>query len=278
MTPKMGTPLEKYSGKGIGNYDGKAEIASSKIDDIIKKYEALLPVYDFKLNSGRETNSKNGFKMALVKTKITLNEILTPTEIRGLNLRFLAFKHCDGDLQGDILTRLIQNSYNAGHNGFTAVVNDSSATQLGLWLKAKKSPLVIAIEGDSYEILSGCENVKATINGDYSNIGGNAFYSEFNIKGNSEMCGERSEHCTFVIEEEASSIANDAKDCTFIIKKDFESMNDYNEQKSIEQERCTFIAYNKSTYYKMRKLVQRGNDNKIILKDKNDKIKWERTL
>src|SRR3989344_3147907 len=96
---------------------------------------------------------------------------------------------------GLYLSKLIQDSYNAGNNDFTLNTGDTQINCLGYKIKGSKKKQIIQIK----------------INGNVGNwCGLNTQNSTFNIKGNvGDECGKKARHSTFTIEGDVGGSCGD---------------------------------------------------------------------
>ncbi len=105
---------------------------------------------------------------------------------------------------GLFINRLVQNSYNNGHNDFHlqiySPIHDFCHKLLG---GIKKQPLRLAVEGDlGRHFASSCKDVSVTVDGNLDMYCcKNAERSQFIIQGRAgECCALNAKHCTFTLE------------------------------------------------------------------------------
>jgi hypothetical protein len=102
---------------------------------------------------------------------------------------------------GQLLTRLIQSSYNGGHNGFYLGLK-KPLNHIGVFLQgSEKNPLKITIEGPV---------------GDF--CGAHTVYCIFSLQNTGEHCGSFSKRSKFTLQSAGESCGVSAFDSTFIIK------------------------------------------------------------
>ncbi len=201
-----------------------------------------------------------------------LGDVLTPEEIdKFLQLTAL---HEDDERHQEatcyFLSRLIQNSYEAGHNGFT--LNSRTLTKrLGCGIAFLKGKMR--------------NPIKITINGDVEAIGREVRYVDFDIRGNCVELGPYpystfaydADYSTFHIHGNIAGFIG-ARKSTFYLHGKFGSF--FRETKTYEggyheaegPRQSTFIVYSRKKFNRLLKKLPRGYKNRAILMDKQGNI------
>ena len=238
------------------------EIDLSGLEGVLESYGSSLKIDEFHLGYHLES----------------IDQILTPEKINAFLQTTKIFEN-DKNYQsytGKFISKLIQNSYNAGNNNFKLnTKNLKEIHSLGYGLQGIKE-----------------KQIKITIEGNTGNwCGEESKHTTFNIKGNTgNWCGWRSKHTTFNIEGNTRNYCGGySYNSTFNIKENtgdscghFSNNTTYN-IKGNTGNKCgefsnntTYITHKPELYQKL--LKQLPTTNKAILKDKNDKIIEEKTV
>ncbi len=227
-------PFDRY--KGIGKPEEKKEmkIEPSALEEVLKEYEAEsekgLPPIEYHM----DVLLKNRFK-----------HVLRPEDI-GIFLQFLTrFEERNDynpEFAGKLVSRLIQNSYEAGHNNF--LLNTSTLTRrlkkLGSVSGTKERPLILQVTGESgaefgwsakfanFKIIGNTDggsgmyakNSAFHIEGTAGALlGANATDSTFYARGAGRACGSHSERCKFEIRGNVDyDCGHNTKQSEFIIE------------------------------------------------------------
>jgi len=151
------------------------------LEELLKEYEEVL-----------EIDSWDWIKIHdVIYWKREIKAILKPEQINYVLQATAKYEEHENYVEntGYFITKLIQNSYDAGHNKFK--LNTSTLTKridyIGWKLKGRKGkPLELLVEGDVGDwFCSWAEYVSMSIKGDIGdNFGSFARYSSFNINGN----------------------------------------------------------------------------------------------
>ena len=132
--------------------------------------------------------------------------VLTPSQINYFLQATIELESCKGYAHSvcRFMRPLIQNSYDAGHNGFTLNTKDLPLIgSVGWSLKGTEDRLLmLGVEGDAGNILGlGARHACFTLNGNYvgDNLGSTAFYSTFilNVEDTGKDSGFVAGDCTF---------------------------------------------------------------------------------
>ena len=253
----------------------------SGLEVLLKKYEIVLEQEDHK--------TKNHIQ--------SIDQILKPEEINAFLQTTKVFEGNKNYQKrtGIFISKLIKNSYDAENNNFKLnTKNLKEIHYLGCKLEGKEEkPIQITIEGNAGNLCGvNSENSTFNIEGNTrNNCGHGSKNSTYNIKGNAgDRCGFGSNNSTYNIK------GNIGKHCgygsnnsTFNIEgstRDNCGTHSENSTYNIEgntgkyygygSENSTFITYKQETYQKL--LKQLPETNKLILKDKNNKIIEEKTI
>jgi hypothetical protein len=156
---------------------------------------------------------------------LTLTEVLTPDQI---NLFIEATKVYEDNpgytfITSEFANKLIQNSYNVGHNNFSVTLQDHVLSDMGCYLTGKPDkPLTVIINGNIIDSIRHSQYVSITINGDLiatdslqdvSNasiaIHGDTIYAHFKDLENVELTFDGEAPSTY------QAAAPNVKKCTF---------------------------------------------------------------
>lgn len=156
------------------------------------------------------------------------------------------------------VNRLIQNSYDAGHNDFVLTLDDAEVPLLGDMLKgSSRRELQLKIIGHAgIWCGSHSEYGSFTIEGDVENwCGSDAKNSRFLVKGSAGYgCGLTSEHSEFIIEKDVSwGCGNNSQSSVFSIGRNIGIDCGKGSQNS------TYIASTKQTLEQLEMMVPEGN-------------------
>lgn len=163
----MASPLDKYAGEGIGGNE-EAKKLENNFEELIQKYASS---YDW-------SSAVDDFEELK-----SVKAVLSPLEISALS-QALILKNISRSHAGIFLSRLIQNSYDSGHNDFTIMAEEpTSLDHLGYKLK-----------GGFFKPL------KITLKGYAMRYAVNASYLDFTIKGDVHS-HSNARHCTFTFDE-----------------------------------------------------------------------------
>jgi hypothetical protein len=153
---------------------------------------------------------------------------------------------------GIFVSRLVQNSYDAGHNGFHFNTDATSdAENFCCYLHGSEDkPLRITITGDAGHL-----------------CGGYSSHLHLTIHGNTaEYCGASTSHSRVLIKGNAGvGCGGNSKDSVFIINGKMAGNVSYT------ADRSTFKTHNKQTLYYLRWAVS-GNNRIVFLEDDRDVI------
>ena len=191
----------------------------------------------------------------------TIDDILTPLQINGLLSATEMYTRNGGSIthnRGHFISKLIQNSYEAGHNDFFFnTVNSTNVHKLGIRLKgSKETPIRINIEGDVGIYCGGYSDfVDIKINGNAGHyLGSSTIYSNFEAKNVENLCGYCSNRSTIVVHGEFGEDIRGPYASTI---------------------NCNFITYNEEMY---KRLVKELPDrNLVILRNESGDVCEERT-
>jgi len=191
------TELNPFANKAIGKIPdelGEVEL------DVDKAVERVLEIYqglNFDINRYEERKEREKI------SELEL-EILTPGQINLLIQKIMSaipIERINAYETGYFFSRLIQDSYNNGYNGFVFNTQDTQIDGLGYKLQGKgERKLAICFKGDVGEVY-GQESKESTITiegntGDY--LGYYARQSTFTIGGNvGHFCGLNSKETIF---------------------------------------------------------------------------------
>lgn len=197
--------------------DCRAEIkkGSGSIDDVIRGYAAQSPeerleekttggnILDGVMRKYEEVLEKEYNTGELDDYLKSITDILTPHQINSF-LQATISKEQHENYQentGHFISRLIQNSYNAGHNDFTLNTTNLKPIHLiGFKLKGKsRNKIRITTRGNAGDQWGQqSENCEYNIQGNTEQIAALSRNCECNIQGNIiEPCGWGSQHSTY---------------------------------------------------------------------------------
>ena len=280
----------------------EAKESSNDLEDLLGKFEESLRLEHFG-EYNRHINK-------------TINDVLTPEQINSFLQTTITYEN-DKNYQhymGLFVSKLIQNSYDNGHNNF--VLNTKALKEMhsiGYKLEGtEEKQIQITIEGNTGKWCGlTAKNSTFNIKGNAGDgCGRDSNHTTFNIKGNTgNWCGEESKHTTYNINgntgDHCGSVSkhttynikgNTGNDCgykayhsTYNIKRNTgdgcgagSEHSTYNIEGNIGDEcgyfskHSTYITHNKKLYKRL--LQELPETNKAILKDKNDKIIEEKTV
>jgi len=256
--------------KGIKPPDEKRKekiegsILPEGLEVLLEQYEEILEIDDWE----KAYNATKKVKAVLKPDKI--NTFLQATIPYEAHKRY-------AENTGYFITKLIQNSYNAGNNGFKLVTKALSKkiNNIGWELKGKKDkPLELLVEGDvGKECGAGAEHSTISITGNAGDgCGVLAKYSTISIAGNAgKECGYEAEHLTI-------SIAGDAGNrCGY--KAEHSTINiagNAGDGCGWRAEHSVFKTPNRETLEKLKKWVEIGRRNKLyfINPDGSEVLEW----
>ncbi len=262
-------PFERY--KGIGKPDERKE---RKTEAPIPGLEGLLGKYKTLLD---ESNDAKG-DFVLAKELIT--EVLTPDDINRVIPHTIPYEQHRSYSRrtGAFLSRLVQNSFNAGYNKFHLDVRQL-ARGLGRFydLEGEEKFIDVTVEG----------NV-----GEY--FGARSELAVFNLNGNTgDWCGDEAHKCVFNI---AGNVGDDLGDgvhrSKFTIKGNvgdfcasragdsffyfYGKLGRIQHRKDSSPARSTFIVYTRKQYEallrKLPKKLPKPDRNKAVLADSTGKF------
>lgn len=191
----------------VSNFSAEAEeersveqFGDNPVSAVLKEYEAFLGKYN---EYQKMENLMQWFKDQIQNQ----SDILTPAEINLFLQATIGFEERKkySELTGIFITRLIQNSYNAGHNNFKLnTKNRKGLHYFGSFLEGKEgNPLTIYGEGDvGHLCFNSAEHIIFSIKGNVGQQCGHyATNSIFSIRGDVRFeLGYSATHCTFLIE------------------------------------------------------------------------------
>ena len=260
----------------------KIELGDELVDRALKVYEGI--------EDKRSTN-KN-YDQILQLEQIVLNPEQINILFQLIINKSLAYR-VNQNITGLYLSKLIQDSYNAGHNNFYLNTGDTQIERMGCELKGTlENVLKLKIDGN---VGSTCgadsEKTMFNINGNVGDgcgldttnstfgIKGNvgtwcgmkSIYSTFNIKGNVEArCGVYTTNSTFEIDGNVGKLCGKCShSSTFYILGDIGDDCGGDKEKFL-LEYCIFKTHNRATYRKMLEMVPNQNitfekgGNKVI--------------
>ncbi len=218
-------PFDRY--KGVNPPEERKErksVPDSALEGAVRAYERIIQFDDELFNKQPILDQDRGAVWRVLLKRFATT-ILSPEQINALLQRGVTYDkdeihYC---LFMYFTNRMIQNSYNAGHNGFTLNTRSLSKEQSDLCSELVgnqlANPLVIKVEGDGGHTFA--YNIKSAIvelNGNASACARYAWNSQFKIKGNVsgvfaknsvnsgfevygnvEQCGAESENSVFVV-------------------------------------------------------------------------------
>lgn len=208
----MNNPLEKYSGKGIGESDERKEVMSdSRIELIMKEYEA----------------QRESFKPDRIQNCPSLSVVPTPAEVTAL---FNAFKVNRDDsyyFLGRYVSLMIQKSYQAGFNDFYINSDEIKADYLPCFLKGRKEePLRIHVDGDlGHKCGIQMENVNLIVDGSVGDsFSGDSSQCLFDVKklsnkyGKSDIGLENEETMRYLMPKKCTYVVHNKEDFVFLMR------------------------------------------------------------
>jgi hypothetical protein len=205
--------------------DRKVEVVDeSLLPSLLERHKQLLDMARYLIDIDLPNCIRNGPNGDGVKFMFT--DVLTPSMINAfLQATLVHETHREyGELTGPVISRLIQNSYEAGHNRFVLDTRTlPELVSIGEDLKGTKDrKLELMVFGDGgYSCGMGAEHLNMTVEGCVNDdCGENSRYSTFNISGDAgRYCGSRAYRSTFVIYGTSIGLAlfiqNAPKRCTF---------------------------------------------------------------
>jgi hypothetical protein len=188
------------------------------------EFEELLKVYDQVLYTGEFIDGKRRQEYV----RFMVNDVLTPSEINSFLQATKPWqeKEVYKNWTGRVISQLIQNSYDAGHNDFVLNTKDlAPISVIATEVVGKDDDHVrLWVEG-GVGSSCGLESEYLTINiaGDAAtHLGEKSKHSTFNVEGSAESyCGQRAEESSFNIAGNGGYACGDhAKKSTFNIEGD----------------------------------------------------------
>ena len=243
----------------------EASLEIPGLEDLLEKFKKVL-----KFNLDREDLEDNKELDEIIDS---ISDILTPNKISLFieETKKIKDKMNYYTLSSNVITKLIQNSYDAGHNGFL-FFTDSSNEILGfcaLLKGTKEKPIEVIVNGSVDQ-----------------SFGVHADYVMFKIHGNAkEWLGQGSKSSSFEVHGDVENdCAHAAYYSSFDIKGNINGhikdmpfrLGEIIKTKDYGPNGCTFIVYNTESYKKLLNELKPGN--KAVLKDKNNKIIEEKTI
>jgi len=195
-------------------------------------------------------------------------ELLTPNQINTLLQKIIQEtpkQKMEHYITGMIITQIIQESYEKGHNKFMLTTKDTRIQNIGHSLKGTpENPVRISIQGNTGNQLGyHSKKCRYDINGNTEkDCGTHSKNCKYNIQGNvTELCGDGSRNCIFLIKGNAKEFLGDnSTNCKYYIKGNLKG-----NFHAFESKDCTFLTPNKRSYKKIEMIAKRdGEGNKII--------------
>lgn len=156
----MASPLNKYRGEGVGGHEERKELPFEDFAEELKVYESLKPY-----TRGKENDEF--FRQAITSAP-------DPQKINSLFQALRAHEeiykgYCQN--AGRFISRIIQNSYEAGYNNFT-LNNTTAIWDIGEKLKGtQENPIKITIQdGAGHNLFLGAEHLEAHVYGSIANL------------------------------------------------------------------------------------------------------------
>lgn len=239
--------VSRYTSGQVEEERAVATVGENKFYALLDKYKEFLGncEYQKSWNAGGNIFSQWLSQWGKDYIRNPSTDILSPAEINLFLQETIPFEESeDYEATGIFVTRLIQSSYNAGHNDFKlTTTNLKKLNRVGAFLEGKEgNPLILSIDGDvgekcclearnvNFTIYGNLEAEFAeqsvqssfTIHGDAENdLCSSSQYTSLEIFGYAGVCGMFAEHSTFKIHGNASmATASGAKWSTFDIDGD----------------------------------------------------------
>ncbi len=284
-------PFERY--QGIGKPDEKKTLKTD--DRLSKKLEEVLASFE-RLQRIQLVTDPDELKRELLKIEHTL----TPEEINIFAQVLVRFE--EPKYAGAMITRLIQRSYNAGHNdfqidvrAFTEDLGDLCSDLRG----TKRKPVIVTVNGNLYiQVGDSANHISLTINGNVGDLlGVGAKHSIFTLNGSAkDVLGEYSINCTYTVQGKTGDAAGksahnstfhfhgpvgkylgyEGEGLTFHLHDRWGegiAQQDPDEIATLHTARfCKFIVYNKKQFGKLKRELPDLEGNKVILMGKNGRV------
>jgi len=274
-------PFSAYEGLKAPEEKGKEKIEGSilfeGLEEVLKQYEDVLD------------NNLNLDEVKAILTPEQINTFLQAT------IPYEAHKNY-AENTGYFITKLIQNSYDAGNNGFKLNTNTlpTAINYIGLKLEGKKDkPLELLVEGDvGYLCGYAAKYSTISIAGDAGNwCGAEAKHSKINIAGDAgNWCGDGAKYSTISIAGNAGnwcgdgakystiSIAGNAGDCCgeWADYSTISIAGDVGGGCGRDAKCSVFKTPNRKTLKKLKQWVAKGEGNKLyfINPDGSEVLEW----
>jgi len=208
-------------------------------------------------------------------------EILEPTQIDLLLQQIIQTKtKCapESPATGWFLSKIIQNSYNAGHNNFTLTTKESRIQFLGNELEGTiENPIQIAIQGSAGAGLgSESRNCRYNVQGNTGvHCGDRSKNCTYNIKGTTgKGCGWESENCQYDVQGNTGNVCGyNSENCQYDVqgntgdycgisseKCTYNLYGNIGDRCGWNSKKCTFRTPSKEIYKRIRKKVKKEAD------------------
>ena len=265
--------MKFYEGLGTPEEKKQPKTSSNDLGELLKIFEQALDV---------NLEDFVGHYDEVERIIKTVDQVLTPEEINSFLQQTIPYEqhYYYKERTGDMVSKLIQNSYDAGHNNFklnTKALKEVDAIALGL-IGQKENPINILVQGNLGNICGN--NISDTIMKVEGSVGvyfgQDAEDSILEVHGNAdENLGYSSKNTSFlvtgyVVEKFGIGTINSTFDFHGECKINL-STNPHVPREYHGITNCEFTVYRKKYYNKVLKVVPKGN-NTIMLKDKKGKI------
>lgn len=249
MRPKK-TKVDPFRRKAGGN-------SPELVDDLkIEKDELVERVFEIYHNLNF---SASWFKQATSISQLDL-KVLNPAQIDVVLREILDDElRRSNEVTGRFLSRLIQDSYNAGYNNFVLTTGDTAIEYLCYKLEgASNRELEVRVNG-SAGINCGfnSKHISVTVQGNVGvDSGSHSYSSTFAIEGNAaSWCGAHSYSSTFSIEGNMGvGLGYESNFSSFTVEGSIEG-NCGEKSKGGK-----YFTPNYATYKKMKKMIPKGNE------------------
>jgi len=230
----------------------KADIEQKVEFELDEKVERMMEQY-------RQTNFHRYFFNSAQVNSLEY-EILNPAQIDILLQKIIQEtpKHKTEHITtSHILSKIIQKSYEEGHNNFTLTTKKTEMVCVGHKLKGTLENLIqITIQGNIGAYFGErSENCTYNLTGDTDDrCGANSKNCTYNIQRNTGfMCGYNSENCEYNIQGNVGGRCGDgSENCTYNLYGNIGEECGWNSIK------CTFTTPNKEIYKRIRKDIKKN--------------------
>ncbi len=207
---KKGSGIDNLvSGYCPGKVDKEKIISvDNHVGGLYKKYQTAVESHDF---------TKINQIVRFITLSDDVDDVFSPEEISGIFDTFQKLVNNGENDLGVFISKLLQNSYDAGYNNFSLSVS-SKVFSLGSYIRGNEDRLlVLGVAGQDIPGGGGSTRyVSYRFQNESPIVGWGARDSQFVFYGSAKACGNKAKRCEFIFRGEVGRfVGMDALDCTF---------------------------------------------------------------